>query len=300
MSALTIGNSEGFRVTINEIGARVESILDATGRAWLADTGRSLASGDPQLAFVDGTRGGWDECLPSVSASQHPETGAPIQDHGDFWARNWSLTRVSDSEIRAESIDDSHPLRFVKTCSIAPVESQLDMRYLVTNVSDRDYSFIYSAHPLWAWPESAELSIPGGKLVRTAFGPEWPHPLAGEWPLLAGDASAAPVDLSRLTLDGEITNYKFFVRWAGEVTMTFAASRRRITLTQPDGFCPWLGVCVNRRAWPDTNNSEAWIALEPTTSPTDDLREAAANSTDVSLSPGGSFSWTTRIAIANY
>lgn len=290
----------GLTVTVvPRSGARIAQITDAAGRNWLIDTGRAEPNTDRPIAFAEGTRGGWDECLPSIVSCTDPNSGragSQIADHGDFWARPWTVQELLATEVVLDSGDVHHSLRIRKTIRLRPGRPGFEVRLDVHNRSERAYRFLYSAHPLWAWSNTAEIELPGATEVRTGFGQQWPEPLSGSWPLLSNGVGD-PVDLSTVSRTGKPTNYKVFVRWAGHARLSFPALRSAVELRQSSQLTPWLGICVNRDAWPAVGAGESWIAIEPTTAPTDSLLEAVMAGTDQVLEPGQSLSWTSSIEI---
>ena len=290
----------GLTVTVvPRSGARIAQITDAAGRNWLIDTGRAEPNTDRPIAFTEGTRGGWDECLPSIAACTDPNpghTGSQIADHGDFWSRPWTVQELLATEVSLDSGDVDHPLRIRKTIRLWPGCPGFEVSLDVHNRSERDYRFLYSAHPLWAWSNTAVIELPGATELRTAFGQQWPESLSGSWPFL-NDGVGDPDDLSTVLRAGNPTNYKVFVRWAGHARLSFPALRAAVVLRQSSQHTPWLGICVNRDAWPAVGAGESWIAIEPTTAPTDSLLEAVRSGSDRVLAPGQSLSWTSSIEI---
>jgi galactose mutarotase-like enzyme len=278
-------------------GARIAQITDALGNNWLTDTGSGeLTDGAPVL-FAGGTRGGWDECLPSVSACPDPNRpGFDVADHGDFWAARWSVDSLEDGAVVMVSDLPHHPLQVRKTVTLTPDREEVEVEVEIGNRSGAPYRFLYSAHPLFAFEHDTTIEIPGAGDVVTGFGPDWPDPLAGEWPLLV-ETDGRSRDLSQIPYLGELVNHKVFVRWAGQVRMSVPALGSSMLMRQPGEENPWLGLCVNRAAYPSTAEGDRWIALEPTTAPTDSLVSAVECGSDVTIAAGGSRSWTTKVEI---
>lgn len=297
-------SAEGHPLTVAVVpgsGARIAQITDASGRAWLMDTGRAEPPTSRPVAFVEGARSGWDECLPSVAACADPNsgrTGERIADHGDFWAQPWRVEHASATEVRLDSGGIDHPLRVRKTIRLWSGRSGFEVRLDVHNQSDDEYRFLYSAHPLWAWEHPAKVNLPGATEVRSAFGEAWPVAAVARWPLMTvGDGGRR--DLSDLPRSGKPENYKVFVRWAGEAWLSFPSLRTAVVLRQSPEVTPWLGLCVNRDAWPAVGAGESWIAIEPTTAPTDSLPTALELGADRLLAPGASLNWTSSIELVD-
>ena len=280
----------GLTVTVTpEGGARITQLTDRTGRRWLVETGRpqvGTATDPARVDFADGSRGGWDECVPSVAACRHPDTGDPVADHGDLWWRPWRVVRLTRERVTLEPAVRTGPLLARKTVTVGRTRPELRVRLAVRNTGDRDHRVLYSAHPLWRWPGDARLDVPAGGETRGAFGRVRG---GGSWPHCGG------YDLSALARAGVPENFKAFVRWDGRATLSFGAAV--LMLSRSGGPTPWLGVCVNRDAWPPQSPGDSWIALEPTTSPTDSLVEATAAGDAVTLAGGHHVVWENTVRI---
>lgn len=295
-------NSCGLTVgVVPEAGARIAEIVDTSGRNWLVDTGRREPSSGSRIDFVNGSRGGWDECMPSVVACPDPNagrSGMQIGDHGDFWCLPWAVRRRSTRQIVLDSDEIDHPLRIVKTVSLSQRRRRLTVNLNVVNRSGAAYSFLYSAHPLWAWQGPAAIELPAAGVVRVAFGARWDKASEGTWPLVM-DASGLRHNVADVPESGVPENYKFFVRWDGRARLCFPALHTAVVVRQPSKLTPWLGICVNRNAWPGVGEGENWIAIEPTTAPTDSLLNAMREGATPSLSPGDSLSWTNTVELVD-
>ncbi|MBZ2199745.1 aldose 1-epimerase family protein [Occultella gossypii] len=279
-------------------GARIAQITDATGRDWLVQTDRPEPGTDQPIPFTAGTRGGWDECLPSIAECADPNpgrSGEPIRDHGDFWSRPWRTARASASEIVLDRRDPNHPLQLRKSIRLLPGRAALEVRIDVSNAGPRDYRFLYSAHPLWSWPEAAVIVIPQAGQVVSAFGPRWPQPVVGTWPSLG--PSGGTFDLAEVARTGPSENYKVFVRWAGVARLEFPDLGAAVTMRQSTDSAPWVGLCVNRDSWPEQGAGASWIAIEPANAPSDSLVDAWRQGSAHLLQPGRSMSFTNEVEI---
>jgi galactose mutarotase-like enzyme len=275
----------GMTVSVSRIGARVVQLTDATGRRWLVETDRPEPEfTGPTIDFEKGTRGGWDECIPSIDAADDPNPGradTTIADHGDFWSRRWNLTEASSTALSLDSGTIRHPLLIRKRIQVHRSDALLRVDLEISNTQEYDYRFLASAHPLFAWPSTARLEIGGAGEVRPGF----------------GAAPAFQDDHLEMTLGSVPSTFKIFVRWDGVARLRFAGVDSTLVLRNPDGLMPWLGICVNRGSWPLACPGADWIALEPTTSPTDSLLSAIEDRCALTLNPGGSVAWTNTIAI---
>lgn len=283
MTRFTIGDESLTVTLVPETGARIAQLTDQFGTNWLVETGRPEPGWAPDIDpaavdFTEGTQGGWDDCLPSVSPTD------TIADHGDFWFRPWSIASRTELSATLGGPDFGQPVHLVKHVAVLPGRAAVDVTLEAFHAGDgAPVPVLYSAHPLFRWPSTAVLEFPGAEEIRHVFG-------AGKQPITDGVSlpSAARAE-----------TYKSFVRWAGRACMTFPDSRRRIVVSQPPGAreLPWLGVCINRGCWPPADPGESWIALEPTTSPIDALDEAVADGTAVVLAPGESVTWAMTVTL---
>lgn len=290
----------GLTVTVMPSrGARIGQITDTLGTNWLADTGAGELPDGAPVEFANGSRGGWDECMPSVSGCPDPNrVGADIADHGDFWATPWAVESLDEGAVALTTGRADHPLQVRKTVSLPAGRESLRVDLEVLNRSGSPYRFLYSAHPLWAFSNDAMIDVPGASEMSTAFGPGWPQRTAGSWPM-APAANSGRQDISRIPYRGDRTNYKVFVRWSGEARLTVPALESAVVLRQSPAITPWLGICVNRGAYPSTLDGDHWIAIEPTTAPTDSLVTAIESGWERTLEPGRVVAWTTNIEIVH-
>lgn len=280
-------------------GARIAQITDAQGNDWLASTGAGELPADVPVEFSNGTRGGWDECLPSVSACTDPSRpDTEIADHGDFWAAPWAVNHLNEHCVRLVSDVPGHPLLVRKTVTLLTDRESLHVEIEIRNRTGRPYQYLYSAHPLWTFEHDVSIDLAGAGQIRTAFGPYWSEPVIGAWPHLSL-RDAAPQDMSQISRRGDRSNFKVFVRWSGQAQYRIPALDSALRLRQSPGVNPWLGICVNRGAYPDASAADHWIALEPTTAPTDSLPTAVESGWARELKPAAAVRWTTQIQIVH-
>lgn len=271
-----------LRVTVSDVGARIAEIVDASGRNRLAPATRDEPTDDPAVTFAEGTRGGWDECLPSIDPELDHSTERLITDHGDFWFRPWTLEATTSTELRFDSTPIDHSLHMRKAVRV--VHDRLEIDYEITNAAPVAYRFLYSSHPLFTWPATARIGLPGAGRIVAGFGYD---DAEGIWPNLGS------TDVSRIARAEPIA-VKYYVEWAGEASVRFGDGSG-FTLRQSPDTTPWLGVCANHLSWPPDDPSASWIALEATTSATDSLRSAIDQGSATALEPAASVSWTTTV-----
>jgi galactose mutarotase-like enzyme len=295
-SSFRLENRAGLVISVALNGARIVQISDPDGHDWLVETDRPAIDPEGPVDFTEGTRGGWDECLPSIDPEADPNAqrgDTTIADHGDFWFRDWALVEQTDLGLVLSSIPIDHPLRLRKTFRLDPVHPRLEIEVEVTNASGDDYRFLTSGHPLFAWTSAARIEVPDAGEVRSAFGEAQMGADVARW----SRESIAVGDAVELARDHAVAMYKIFVRWTGITRLKLAGMRWFLELEQSPEITPWLGICVNRRSWPAGEPGDDWIALEATTSPTDSLTVATDTASARNLAPDATLRWTTEVTM---
>lgn len=182
-------------------GGRLTGLTDRrTGVQWLHE-GRTGHPFVPAMAFRDGARGGFDECLPSVAACPYPDPqwgAAVVADHGDFWSWPWTVVSQSSTTITLDTRDVEHPLLLTRNVTVGAAGG-VRLTYGLRNRSALPYLYLYSAHPLFALPDGGRLDLPPAPL-RTAFGARLRPGTQSRWPYVLG-ADAGPFDYSDLCRD---------------------------------------------------------------------------------------------------
>ena len=276
-----------------EFGGRITSLVDRDlGDEWLYPPQHSSGIERP-FCYASGPRGGMDECLPSITACQHPDpawAAREVPDHGDFWWRAWEVRESTPLRLVLHAGDQGNPLSLTRAIVLDPKEPLMRLHYELKNTSSHDYAYLYSAHPLFAFEGNAEIEVPGTPDVVASFGPSLVPGHQSKWPH-AGNPSGHLRRLDHVAKVGPTENYKVFVRSTGWCTLATAPRGRKLRLEFDHETFPWLGICVNRGAWPHPDRGESWIAIEPTTSPTDDLPSAVRAGQARNLAPGQVARW---------
>jgi hypothetical protein len=282
------------------LGARVLRLVDLwTGRDW-------LVAGEPPAAGPDGTATtwraddavyggdvafGWDECLPTVAPCPDPgdPSGPPLRDHGDLWGRPAEVagrgTEVTATWHRARG-----PYTFRRRLRLDG--PRIVAEYELLNHGSAPLPVLWSMHPLLALEPGARIEVEGlvSVLVSSAAGLPLPQvPGRASWPQTPG-TDGKPIVFDVVGDPGAGTAVKLYGGWGlygswdasiGEGLPGVAA------LVQPDGsrlelawyapIAPNLGIWLNDGGWPPPPAvPRVQHALEPTTSPDDDLAAAIA------------------------
>src|SRR5260370_23018323 len=154
-----------LRLTVvPELGGKIVSLIrNESGYEYL------LQSPDPERAyrprnyadrFEEYEPSGFDECLPTIAACLYPEepfSASPLPDHGDVWCSSSSV-EIAGEQVTLTTSIRSLPLRFTKKCQLQEKVVRLD--YEVSNLSQSDVNFLWSAHPLLRVEPDAEIILP--------------------------------------------------------------------------------------------------------------------------------------------
>ena len=146
-------------------GGKIVSLVDETGREWLAQPASPLPPpAEPGAVFTEAELCGWDECAPTVDDDTYlDEHGQPARlgDHGDLWTQRW---QHDGSQVRATSPS----MGFEFSRSITPTGRGLRMEYVVR--SARDIPLLWAAHPQFIAPPGSRVQVPKGTVLRAQDG----------------------------------------------------------------------------------------------------------------------------------
>jgi hypothetical protein len=94
------------------------------------------------------------------------------------------------------------------------------------------------------------------------------------WPNTVGE-SGRNYDLSQITLVEPLTD-KVVVAAPidGEITLLNPRHNCSVRFSFNPKQIPFVGICFNLDAWPFTGEKARWVAIEPSTGPTDKLDES--------------------------
>jgi hypothetical protein len=285
-----ISPSLTLQVTPSE-GGRITSLINrSTDTEWLFEgvVYPPLREGS---CFDEGPRGGFDECLPSVAPSFAPGwPGDAIGDHGDLWWRPWVVVESADDHLVLQADFADYPLTLVRSIQVFTDAPMVRLEYEIQNKSDRPLPYLYSAHPLFALDETMFVEISAGQVVLNAFGKVLAPEARSHWPWVRTTAGLEPMD--QIEPEGVVDNYKVFVKSTGMVTLRRSATGESLQLLFDSAALPWVGLCVNRWGWPHQGALDRWVAIEPSTAPTDFLSRAIEAGWSRVLAPGDAHRWT--------
>jgi hypothetical protein len=311
LQTISLDNDRVRVVVVPALGARVISFVDRfADREWLVagDPPADPAAWARRDAVYDGAVAfGWDECLPTVAACADPldATGPSLRDHGDQWGRPAEVVANGEVLVATWSGID-WPYRFIRRLRLDG--PRLVAEYELENHGERELPILWSMHPLLALDPGARVDVEGLASVRVtqaAGVPIGPVPGHVAWPETPGtDGPMIALDLVRER--GAGTALKLYGGWelygswdsvSGEGLPGVAAVR------QPDGsaleltwyapIAPNLGIWLDDDGWPPAPATpRTQHALEPTTSPDDDVASAVANGRALIVAPAERVAWS--------
>jgi galactose mutarotase-like enzyme len=273
------------------LGGKLVSLRSkGTGTEWLLPPLKAYEEASTQGGFEGWDGGGFDECLPTVAATET----AP--DHGEVWRHAWQEEPSENSVLlRTTALDGAVVLE-----RRAHLDgSTLVLDYSVDNGSHAPQSLLYCAHPLFQVeqsdhillsPDVRSVTIEGSAAYRLGQRGDqipWPNPKTG-------------IDLSVVGPPDGMQADKLF---AGPLASGWCALLRPsldegIELTFTTDTLPYLGLWICRAAWPESGAAKQYtVAFEPASAPSDSLADAQRQGTAWTLAPGERRTWTLRFRL---
>ena len=324
-ATLELANDRVRIVVCPALGARVLSLLDLwTGREWLV-AGNPPAAGPagdaPAWSALDaGYTGavafGWDECLPTVASCADPaDPAGRLRDHGDLWGRPADVPAEGaalEATWLVELAVGRRAYRFLRRLRLDRGRVVAD--YELENRGRSELPVLWSMHPLLALDPGARLEAEGvaSVLVTHAAGlPIAPVPGRADWPETPG-TDGRPVTLAVARGPWAGTALKAYAGWelygsrqdaTGEGLPGVAAAVQpdgsRLDLTWYAPIAPNLGIWLDDGGWPAPPEVPCvQYALEPTTSPDDDLASAISAGRALVLAPAERVAWSATLQVS--
>jgi galactose mutarotase-like enzyme len=288
------------------LGGRVVSLVDRrSGREWLmqAAPGSIEDIGDwaaEDVEFGGPQSFGWDECLPTVSVCADPTRpdGVPLRDHGEQWGRASGVTVETDGPAMVSTWPSSRwPYRMTRRLSLSEDDAVL-AEYAVESSAAEPLPMLWSMHPTLPVEPGSRIEVPGANAARWTW--------AGGIELGTTDMTPWPIGRTAEGESIDLSETKSGVGWAAKL---YVPASDPVTLTRPDGarlewdwdrsFAPTVGIWLSSGGWPPGGPVVEQIAIEPTTSPDDDLTGALDSGRARVLEPGGRLSWWVRLTITS-
>ena len=298
------------------LGARVLSLVDQwTGREWLVagdppavdERGEPAGWSAPDATFSGAAAYGWDECLPTVAPCPDPaDPGGPsLRDHGEQWGRPAEVAG-DGAALTATWPGLRRPYLFKRRLRLDG--PRVVAEYELENRDSSELPVLWSMHPLLALEAGGRMEVEGLVSVRVSHAaglPLAPVPGRAEWPETPG-TDGRPVALDVVRGPGAGTALKLYGGWelygswdsaSGEGLPGVAAAVQpdgaRLELTWYAPIAPNLGIWLDDGGWPAPPGAPRdQHALEPTTSPDDDLASAIAAGRALVLAPAERVAWS--------
>jgi len=270
---------------IPELGAKIAQITDKHANyEWLwEDPTRPLRERQPGDSYDEHDITGFDECFPNIGISSYPgDPNLILPDHGELWSQAWSFQRTNDSIVTTVK-GKVLPYTFVREITLK--DQSLTFSYAIENTGQESFKGFWSAHPLFHAVEGMQILISGNPPMTKEFsfsgrmGSDGANGYSGhldkyKWPNTIGE-SGKSYDLSQITLTEPLTD-KVVIATPddGEITLLNPRHKCAIRFTLDPQEIPYVGICFNLDAWPFNGAKARWLAIEPSTGPTDKLDES--------------------------
>jgi hypothetical protein len=244
-----------------------------------------LASTRVGDAYDDVWAGGWEELFPNDAPGVFE--GRTLPDHGEWWAREWSVNHTSGgAEARLSLSTSCSVIRATctKEFTLAADGATLQVRYGIRSEEPQAFHFLFKQHlPIEVSP-ACRLVLPGGSVeavdpefgtrVRTKAVFPWPGAATGTDVRMIPPASSEARDFVYVSGAPE--------GWCGVVDTRARASLR---LAFDRAVFPFTWLFLSYGGWRRVYTA----VLEPCTNKPKDLAEAVRLGQSAVLSPGGEF-----------
>lgn len=258
-------------VLLPKVGGKVRQVVDRrTGDTLLVSPQTHYRQIPLGKLWTTYDTSGMDDCFPNIEPGEYPFPpwqGKQLFQMGEWVYGEWEVEDADGDVVTLERHGTVFDYRARKTYRLIDANT-LQVQYVLENLTDLPFRYLWSAHPLFSVKNEFELTLPKGNVTFTIF------PGAREvyrWPIYGS------VDLSgRWIAQGE--NLKIFLSGLSEGQCNLASSGHNISISFDLSTTPILGVWFNNFGFPESENPFRCIALEPCTSPSDllgDLGESA-------------------------
>lgn len=250
--------------------------------------------------YTAGECSGFDEMFPSIDIcyyEQFPWQGIKIPDHGEVWSLGWEH-RIDGEKLSMSTYGVRFPYRLEKEVSFAAPHI-LHTKYILTNLSDFKFDFMWAAHTMINLEDDVELILPNGvKHVHgvSAVGSIGRYGDQATWPQFH-IADGELRDLSKLRPKDTRAVEKYFVKGEmpeGWCALKYYKSNFALALSFPVETVPYLAVLPNEGGWRDLHN----IFLEPATASFDRLDVARMHNEYSTVAPHSTYEWHLNITLA--
>jgi hypothetical protein len=285
MDKIILCNDRIELALIPEFGARIVTLIDhATGRDWIA-AGPAKGSSEDDAVFDADAATGWDECFPTVAPCTLPD-GRRLRDHGDLWGRAWAVSDLAERSVTTAYEDRLY--RFTRSLELdGPA---VNCRYLVENLEEQPFDFLWAMHLLLAATESDRIELPVGSAFRFTFCSDEMRLGEAPWP----GTGAFALSHVQPTSAGYAAKLQFAQAPIGGARIGDGRGSLRISGSEP--FASSLGFWLCYGGWPLAPGIHQ-IAIEPTSAPADDLLAAREMARAVTVPARGKVTWRVKLEV---
>jgi len=278
--AMTLKNDVVELTIIPSFGARVTSLKDRrTGREWLV-TGPSVGDSSDEAVFLSEEAIGWDECFPTVAPCKVNGEATLLRDHGDLWARPWSIQSQSDGHI--DCLYETKEYSFSRSLTL--IGNEVKAEYELKNLGEEEIPYLYSQHMLLATNPGEIIQLSGIDNLKDGDVPfAWPDQENGHRNDKVLGFEAGVADKTYGLANGEASAGVYSD--AGSLSINWSASE-----------LPYFGMWRCFGGWPEGKPVHQ-LALEPTTAPAHDLESAKKLNLAATLAAGATTHWATTIKL---
>lgn len=285
MDKITLCNDHVELALIPEFGARVVNLIDRrTSRDWIA-AGPAKGSPLDDAVFDSDAATGWDECFPTVASCTLPD-GRRLRDHGELWGRTWSMSDRSERSVTTVYEDEC--FRFSR--SIALDGAAVNCLYLVENLQEQSFDYLWAMHLLLAVSEVDHIELPDGMAFQFTFRSDAAPLAATSWP----GAEAFRLSYVQSVSATFAAKLQFDKGPALGVRIGSEAGTLRVCGSGP--FASSLGLWLCYGGWPSAFGVHQ-VAIEPTSAPADDILAARKMARSVTIPAHGKVRWQTRLEV---
>lgn len=306
----TLENEEVKVVILPEVGGKIIEIYNKR-----TDTQFLLGPQNSEKTYVKPHYGaryqnydvsGFDECFPTIAESEyspllnpHIKSEMIFPDHGELWSKPWNSladTKTVLLNVRGEQFD----YEFTKHITLA--DNTVRINYKLENFSDIPFLYLWSAHPLLTVYPNSQIILPGDvEEVSLYYSSDAALGSYGDklnWPSLNGSKG---VDNYSIVPDKkrDLAIKLFTDKLASSYGGIYHPDKdESILFTSNAESTPYIGLWLCYGGWPEESEEKHYtVAIEPTTSPTDSLKDALINENYSEVPPKSVKEWTMEVSV---
>ena len=243
----------------------------------------------PGACFEKYDTSGCDDLLPTIDDCAYPGSeyqGARLPDHGEVWARSWSVSIIDDT-VKGTVELNCLPMIFTRTVSFDS-EHTVRFDYIAQNLGTSPLRFMWALHPLNVLKKDTKLLLPKGSRkvlsVRQGRAPGY-----AEKEIDFGSSGlSVPYSIGRGHTCKFYVNTPLEVGCAG---LYYPQDKLALIYRFDPVELPYLGVWINTGGFKNEEN----IAIEPSNGFYDSLGRAVSNNTAPAIPPGADIRWSLKI-----